>query len=420
MSLIIIYILISIALSAFFSGMEIAYVSSNKLRLELDKKQGLFYSRIINIFTANPSRYIATMLVGNNIALVIFGLLMAILLEPLIIPYTRSNIAILTFQTIISTLIILLTAEFLPKALFRINPNGALKLFAVPVLVFYLILYPVTRLTIIISDFILKYIAGVPVQSKNVNTFGKVDLDHLVTEGQVENGEEQQDKTEIRLFQNVLDFSEVKVRDCMVPRPEVVAFDETASMEEIRQKFIETGLSKILIYKENIDNVLGYVNSKGLFSQPKSIKEIIMTLPIVPETMPAHSLFKQLGDEHKSIAVVVDEFGGTGGIVTIEDILEEIFGEIEDEHDTSEFVEKKINDREFIFSGRLEIDYINNKYQLDFPKSDDYETLAGFILYHYESFPNINESIIIDNYSFKILDASETKIELVHLVCLEE
>ncbi len=414
------YILISVALSAFFSGMEIAYVSSNKLRLELDKKQGLLYSRIINVFTSNPSRYIATMLVGNNIALVIFGLLMALVLEPIISRYTQSAIALLAFQTLISALVILLLAEFLPKTLFRINPNGTLKIFALPVLIFYLVLYPITRFTIIISDFILKYIAGFPTQSKDVNTFGKVDLDHLVTEGQTENGEEQDENTEFKLFQNVLDFSTVKVRDCMVPRPEVVAFEETASMEEIRQKFVATGLSKILIYRENIDNVLGYVNSKVLFNQPKSIKEVIMTLPIVPETMPAHSLFKQLGDEHKSIAVVVDEFGGTAGIVTLEDILEEIFGEIEDEHDTSEFVEKKINDREFIFSGRLEIDYVNDKYQLSLPKSDDYETLAGFILYHYESFPNINESIIIDNYSFKILDASETKIELVHLACLEE
>lgn len=412
----VIIILISLLFSAFFSGMEIAFVASNKLRLELDIKQGHLTSRVISIFTTRPGDYLATMLVGNYIALVLYGIMMAVLLEPFIIPYTDSESTILIVQTIISTLIILFTAEFLPKTLFRPSPNTALKVFAIPVLVFYILLYPVTRLTIAISGFIMHNFMRVPREIRaQPMAFGKIDLDNLVSEGHGERDLQIDPEQEIKLFQNALDFSNVKLRDCMVPRPEIVAFDESVSMEELRSKFIETGLSKILIYRESTDNIIGYVNSKELFKNPSDLSSMIMSIPIVPETMPANKLLQSFIKDHKSISVVVDEFGGTSGIVTMEDILEEIIGEIEDEHDTSELTEKRINEQEYIFSARHEIDYLNEKYRLNIPESDDYETLAGFILHHFKSIPKINDRILIDGFVFRILDVSETRIELIHL-----
>ncbi len=412
----VIIILLSLVFSAFFSGMEIAFVSSNKLRLELDIKQGYMTSRVISIFTSRPGDYIATMLVGNNISLVIYGILMAILLEPLISQYTNSESTILIIQTIISTLIILFTAEFLPKTIFRLSPNTALRVFAIPVLVFYILLYPVTKLTIAISGFILHNFMRVPRNKKvHQNVFGKIDLDNLVNESNAEHDQQDEPEQEIKLFQNALDFSNVKLRDCMVPRTEIVAFDESVSMEELQSKFIETGLSKILIYRESTDNIIGYINSKELFKNPSDLQSMIMSLPIVPETMPANKLLQSFIKDHKSISVVVDEFGGTSGIVTMEDILEEIIGEIEDEHDISELTEDKLNEQEYIFSARHEIDYLNEKYRLNIPESDDYETLAGLILFHYESIPKINDRIHIEGFVIRILDVSETRIELIHL-----
>jgi CBS domain containing-hemolysin-like protein len=411
-----IIILLSLLFSAFFSGMEIAFLASNKLRLEMDSKQGHLTSRVISIFTSRPGDYIATMLVGNNISLVIYGILMAVLLEPFISHYINSESTILIIQTMISTLIILFTAEFLPKTLFRLSPNTALRIFAIPIFVFYILLYPVTKLTIAISGFILHNFMRVPRDIKTQPiVFGKIDLDHLVSESQGENGQKEDPEQEIKLFQNALDFSNVKLRDCMVPRTEIVAFDESVSMEELRSKFIETGLSKILIYRESTDNIIGYINSKELFKNPSDLTSMIMSLPIVPETMPANKLLQSFIKDNKSISVVVDEFGGTSGIVTMEDILEEIIGEIEDEHDTSELTEEKLNEQEYIFSARLEIDYLNEKYRLNIPESDDYETLAGLILFHYENIPKINDHIHIAGFVIRILDVSETRIELVHL-----
>ncbi len=412
----VVIILLSLVFSAFFSGMEIAFVSSNKLRLELDIKQGYMTSRVISIFTSRPGDYIATMLVGNNISLVIYGILMAILLEPLISHYTNSESTILIIQTIISTLIILFTAEFLPKTIFRLSPNTALRAFAIPVLVFYILLYPLTKLTIAISGFILHNFMRVPRNKKaHPNVFGKIDLDNLVNESNAEHDQQDEPEQEIKLFQNALDFSNVKLRDCMVPRTEIVAFDESVSMEELQSKFSETGLSKILIYRESTDNIIGYINSKELFKNPSDLQSMIMSLPIVPETMPANKLLQSFIKDHKSISVVVDEFGGTSGIVTMEDILEEIIGEIEDEHDTSELTEDKLNEQEYIFSARHEIDYLNEKYRLNIPELDDYETLAGLILFHYESIPKINDRIHIEGFVIRILDVSETRIELIHL-----
>jgi CBS domain containing-hemolysin-like protein len=414
-------ILLSVLLSAFFSGMEIAFISSNKLRIELDKKQGAFGSHIISFFTGRPGEYIATMLVGNNISLVVFGSVMAILLEPLIRVYSGSDVLILTIQTLISTLIILFMAEFLPKTLFRISPNTALKLFSIPVSLFYILLYPVTWLIILISEFIMTRILGVPRERNSYPAvFGKVDLDHLVSESNPDNGEIYEKEHEIKFFQKALDFSNVRLRDCMVPRTEIVALEESSSIEELRQRFIESGLSKILIYRESTDNIIGYINSKELFKNPPDLKSMIMTIPHVPETMPANKLLQSFIREHRSVSVVVDEFGGTSGVVTMEDILEEIVGEIEDEHDVSGLTEKKLNQNEYLFSARHEIDYLNEKYKLDIPKTDDYETLAGLILTHYESIPKVNDRITINDITYRILDVSETRIELVQLTKLGE
>jgi CBS domain containing-hemolysin-like protein len=410
-------ILFSLLLSAFFSGMEIAFISSNKLRIELDKKQGFSGSRVISTFTANPGQYIATMLVGNNIALVVYGIVMAILLKPFILTFTSSEPMILLIQTLISTLLILIAAEFLPKTLFRIYPNLALKIFAVPVYIFILLLFPVTRITILISNVILRTFTGSRITRQiNPVVFGKVDIDHLVSEIPLEDIRESDTGHEIKIFQKALDFSNIKLRDCMVPRTEIVAFEENCQLEDLKQKFIESGYSKILIYRESTDNIIGFVNSKSFFLNPDQLKPLILNVPIVPETMPANKLLKLFIHEHKSIAVVVDEFGGTSGIVTLEDLIEEIFGEIEDEHDSSLLTEEKVSEQEYIFSGRHEIDYLNEKYQLGIPESDEYETLAGLILFHHESIPKINERIIIGRFTFRILDVSETRIELIKLI----
>ncbi|MBA7553847.1 hypothetical protein ES705_46451 [subsurface metagenome] len=392
-------------------------MASNKLRIELDRKQGIFGSKLVSIFASNPGQYIATMLVGNNIALVIYGILMALVLEPLFTPFTGSESLILVLQTIISTIIILLLAEFLPKTIFRLSPNIYLKVFAIPVIIIYVCLFPVTRLMIGLSNLIMRYIMGVPQNKKAYpNAFGKIDLDHLVNESSSENLANGESEHEMKFIQNALDFSNVKLRECMVPRTEMVALEESSSIEELRQRFIETGLSKILIYRETTDNILGYISSKELFKNPTGLSSMIMSLPIVPETMPANKLLQSFIKEHKSISLVVDEFGGTSGIVTMEDILEEIVGEIEDEHDSSELREEMINENEFILSARHEIDYLNEKYRLDIPKTDDYETLAGIILFNNESIPKINDSIKIGDFSFRILDVSETRIELVQLL----
>lgn len=412
----VIIILISLIFSAFFSGMEIAFISSNKLRIEVDRKKGVLGSKIISFFTDNTRQYIATMLVGNNIALVIYGIVMAILLEPFIAVITQSESLILAIQTILSTLIILITAEFLPKTLFSINPNIALKVFVFPILFFYILLYPITKLIIALSNLVFRAFRGFPENDTNGSSvFGRVDLNHLVSEHKYKEQNELDDEHEIRIFQNALDFSNVKLRDCMIPRTEIVALEDNCSVEDLKQRFIETGLSKILIYKESTDNVIGYINARTLFKSPSEIHALINSMPIVPESMPAKKLLQSLIKQQISIALVVDEFGGTSGIVTIEDILEEIFGEIEDEHDTSEFTEEQISEYEFMFSGRLEIDYLNDKYRLNIPEKDEYETLAGFILYHHENIPGINDRLEIESFIVKILDVSETRIELLQL-----
>ncbi len=415
-------ILITILLSAFFSGMEIAFVSANKLRLELDKQSEPFNSRILKLVTTNPGRYIATMLVGNNIALVIYGIAFAALLEPVFGKFIHSESLVFFMQTLVSTIIILLFAEFLPKTLFRVVPNRLLNVFSVPLAFFFFLFYPVTQLTISITGWMMRNFFKTDVAASNKNlVFSRIDLDEFVNEQDKINLDKKENiGTEVKLFKNALDFSKVKLREIMVPRTEIEMLDLNASIEELKQKFVETGYSRIIFFEENIDNIIGYVHSSVIFRNPESIKAYITNVLIVPETMSASKLLSTFIKEHRSIAIVVDEFGGTSGMVTSEDILEEIFGEIEDEHDTSDIIERKINENEYVFSGRSEIDLINEKYYLDLPESEDFETLAGFILFYHESIPKINSIIKIEKFQFKILKATNTKIELVKLMITEE
>lgn len=421
MKVLIIIILTTILFSAFFSGMEIAFVSANKLRLELDKQQGSISSKVLTLFSKNPGQYIATMLVGNNIALVIYGISFAKLLGPMFYRITPSDSFVLLFQTIASTLIILVTAEFLPKTLFRINPNTVLRFFSIPLVCFFYLFYPITKITIGFSRILLNTLFKSKFD-KNVKktVFSRVDLDHFVNNHDEDaKRREHEIENEVKLFRNALDFSKVKLREVMVPRTEMEIMDINASMDELVQKFIETGFSRILFYQDNIDNIIGYIHHSTIFMNPGSIRYNLKKVLIVPESMPASKLLSKFIQQHRSIAIVVDEFGGTAGMVTSEDILEEIFGEIEDEHDTIDYVERQISEKEFVLSARIELDDLNEKYNLGFPVKENFETLAGFILYHHESIPIINTVIDIDNYRFKILKASNTKIELVNLKILD-
>lgn len=409
------YILISLAFSAFFSGMEIAFISSNQLRFELDKKDKSLASKILSIFYRHPNQFISTMLVGNNIALVIYGLQMAIVLEPVIARVVDNEALIVFVQSIISTLLILFTGEFIPKTIFKLNPNFSLNLFAVPLLIIYIVLYPISKFASLVSFLVLKLLGAKNLSGSSQRVLGKVDLDFFIQQS-IEDAPQNSDMdTEVKIFQNALDFSNVRLRDCIVPRTEIVACDTTIGFDELRSKFIETGFSKILVYNENIDDIIGYIHSSELFKNPEDWTQNIRSISIVPETMAANRLMKVLMQEKKSLAVVVDEFGGTAGIVTLEDLVEEIFGEIEDEHDLRSHVAKKVGENEYLLSGRLEIDTLNDKFGLDLPESDDYVTIAGFILHFYQNFPKLNESIVIGKYTFKIVKVTATKIELVRM-----
>ncbi|MBP7151640.1 hemolysin family protein [Porphyromonadaceae sp. NP-X] len=407
-------IIITLCFSAFFSGMEIAFVSSNKLRFELDKKQRSLTSSILSIFYNHPEQYISTMLVGNNVCLVIYGLLMARILTPWLTPL-ENQFLITLVQTIIATAIVLVTGEFLPKSIFRVNSNFWLRTFSFLLLIFYVVLYPIASFVTWLSLEILRLFGVKSNSSAHQNAFSRVDLNYLIQES-FENQEDKKDVgNEVKIFQNALDFSKVKLRDCLVPRTEIVALDYDVDMETLKQTFIETGFSKIPIYKGNIDNIVGYIHSSEMFQHQQNWREHINQIPIVPENMAAQKLMKIFMKEKKSIAVVVDEFGGTAGIVTLEDIMEEIFGEIEDEHDTHDYIAEQTGENEYLFSGRLEISEINEKFHLNLPESDAYDTIAGFILYHHQHFPKLNEIIQIDNYTFKCIKATNNRIELVKM-----
>ena len=412
---IIIYLLITMAFSAFFSGMEIAFVSVDKLRFEMDRKGGVS-SRILSLFFRNPNDFISTMLVGNNIALVIYGILMAqIIGDNLLAGWITNHFVMVLVQTVISTLIILVTGEFLPKTLFKINPNLALNVCAVPLFICYVVLYPISKFSSGVSYLFLRLFGMKVNKEASAKAFGKVDLDYFV-QSSIDNAESEETlDTEVKIFQNALDFSAVKIRDCIVPRTEVVAVALDTSLEELKGRFVESGISKIIVYDGNIDNVVGYIHSSEMFRSPKDWRDHVKEVPIVPETMAAHKLMKLFMQQKKTIAVVVDEFGGTSGIVSLEDLVEEIFGDIEDEHDNTSYICKQIGEHEYVLSARLEIEKVNETFNLELPESDDYLTVGGLILNQYQSFPKLHELVSVGKYQFKIIKVTATKIELVRL-----
>ena len=407
-------LLIAVLFSAFFSGMEIAFVSVDKLRLEMDRKPGIT-SSILSHFFRHSSNFISTMLVGNNIALVIYGILMAQILDKYILGGIGNEFVVLLLQTVISTLIIIVTGEFLPKTFFKMNPILMLRIFAVPLYILYIILYPISKFASMLSYVLLRIFGQKVNRDVEEKVFGKVDLDYFVSSS-IENAENEDNLgSEVKIFQNVLDFSSVKLRDCMVPRTEILALDVKTPVEELISTFIESGNSRIIVFDSNIDNILGYIHSAEMFRNRNNWINSIKTMPIVPETMSAQRLMKKFIKDKQNMAVVVDEFGGTSGIITLEDLVEEIFGEIEDEHDSSNYVCKKVGDNEYVLSGRLEIERVNELFDLDLPESDDYLTIGGLILDRYQSFPKLHETVEIEKYNFKIIKVAATKIELVRL-----
>lgn len=421
-------IILTLILSAFFSGMEIAYVSSNKIHIEIAKKQNDFIAKTLAKLTAKPSKFIATMLIGNNIALVVYGFLMGDKLvawfktmlptDFAFLNYMLNDLSLLT-QTIISTLLILITAEFLPKVFFQIYANSLLKILAVPAYFFYGLFSWVSDFVIWISNMVLKKFFKTEDEDVQL-VMTKVELGNYISE-QMESVEEHDEvDSEIQIFQNALDFSEVKAREVMIPRTEIIAVDISDSIKNLNALFTSSGLSKILVYKDTVDDIVGYVHSFELFKKPKDIKSVVMSVEFVPETMLVKDVLNILTKKRKSISVVIDEYGGTSGIITVEDIVEELFGEIEDEHDTIELIEEKIDDVNYKFSARLEVDYVNEVYKLDLPEGENYETLGGLIVDETEEIPQVNDQIQIENFLFTILEVSTTKIDLVTLKILEE
>lgn len=411
-----ILILTAIVFSAFFSGMEIAFLSASKLRFEIDRQKNEFVAPIIDIYYSHPDRYISTILVGNNIALVVYGILFADLLEPYLYHIGNSAVVLLV-QTLISTLIILVAGEFVPKMIFRSMPNFWMNVMSVPLFIFYILLYPISMFMSVLSKAIMR-LFGVKIKGEEATMLGRVDLDYFLQESSDSAGADEKVDKEVQIFQNALDFSKVKLRDCMVPRTEIeaVAFDD--SIDELTKVFCESGRSKVMVYKESIDNIIGYIHTIEMFKRPQKWQERIILVPIVPETMAANRLMNLMLLKKKSMAVVVDEFGGTSGIVTLEDIVEEIFGEIEDEHDTQDYIDKKLSEREYLLSGRLEVDVLNEKYDWSLPVSDDYQTLAGLVLSAYQGIPTEGEEVTVGGYMLKVVKATQNKLELLRLTVL--
>ncbi len=410
-------ILICLVLSAFFSGMEIAFMASNKLRIEIDKsnKGKGITQKLIDLFVSNSGMYITTILVGNNVVMVIYGIFMSDYLDPKLEGIGISLGLRMILVTLISTLIMLVVGEFFPKTVFRLRPNVFLRVFAIPVFLFYILFFPISYFSVWFGGLLLRIFTGRKLAYKEENrAFGKIDLNNLIEEGET-GGEENEDEHDIKLFRNALDFSEVKLRECIVPRPDIVALSIDSSLDELRELFVKTGLSRILIYRDTIDNVIGYVHSSALFHHPETVQKAVSKILIVPETMSALRLLNLFTKEQKSVAVVVDEFGVTAGMVTIEDIMEEIFGEIEDEHDHLNLKEEQVAPNEYIFSGRLEVDYLNEKYDLNLPENEEYETLAGLILYYNEDIPEEGERISIEDISFEIVSVKSARIEEVRV-----
>lgn len=416
----ILLLIVVILFSALFSGMEIAFVSSNRLLFGIDKNENSLTANTVNKYYDNSNNFISSLLVGNNIVLVIYGILMAKLLNATILSGLQDNESVrLLLETIISTIVIIFTGEFVPKALFRIDPNSSLKRFALPLYPIYIMLYPFSRFTTICSCMILR-LFGVKIKDEaRDTTFTKRELNNLI-QTSIDNADEEVEiDNDVLIFQNALDFSSIKVRDCYVPRTEIEAVEVNTPLEELKSAFIESGHSKIVVFKDNIDNIIGYIHSSELFRLGKKWQQKICKMPYVPETLSAQKLMRRLLQQKKSLAVVVDEFGGTSGIISLEDLVEEIIGEIEDEHDNQNLVAKKSGENEYILSGRLEIERINEQFDLEIPESDEYQTLGGFILSHHQRFPQLNETIAIGKFRIRIIKQRSTKIELVKLTVAE-
>ncbi len=414
MTSLIIGLLVAMAFSAFFSGMEIAFVSSNRLLAEVSREKNGLSQRAISLFYRHPNNFVSTMLVGNNIALVIYGILFAQIFDETLFSALDDAGRVMA-DTVLSTIVVLFTGEFLPKNIFKSNPNGMLTFFAVPAWVCYVVLWPISRFATALSKGLLRLFGVRMEKATEDKGFTKVDLDYLV-QSSIDNARNDDEiEEEVRIFQNALDFSETKVRDCMVPRTEIDAVEDTASIEELKQRFIESGHSKIVVYHEDIDHIVGYIHSSEMFRNPDDWTKCLRTMTFVPETMAASKMMQMFLAQKKSLGVVVDEFGGTSGLVALEDIVEEIFGDIEDEHDSVNYVAKRLESGEYLLSARLEIEKVNEMFDLDLPESDDYMTVGGYILHGYQSFPKLNEVVTIDHFEFKIIKNTATKIELVRL-----
>lgn len=421
MTNLIVGIIITMIFSAFFSGMEIAFVSSNRLRAEMEREKNGLADKAITFFYRHPNDFVSTMLVGNNIALVVYGILFAAIFDNTLFASLNDGSRV-TADTLLSTVIVLFTGEFLPKTIFKASPNTMLRFFAVPTMACYVTLFPISRFATVLSKGLLR-LSGQKIDNDSADkAFTKVDLDYLV-QASIDNAPDEQQIEEVKIFHNALDFSDTKVRDCMVPRTEIESVDiEKASMDLLKSRFIESGHSKIVVYREDIDHVIGYVHSSDLFRIGAKIvgedpipSSMIREMPYVPETMAASKLMHTFLQEKKSLAVVIDEFGGTSGLVSLEDIVEEIFGDIEDEHDNMHYVAKQLGEGEYMLSARLEIEKVNEMFSLDLPESDDYMTVGGLILHEYQSFPKLNEVVKIGHFEFKIVKNTMTKIELVRL-----
>ena len=411
----IIGLITTMVFSAFFSGMEIAFVSGNRMLAEVERGKNGISQRAISYFYRHPNNFVSTMLVGNNIALVIYGILFAQIFDATLFASLGDGERV-TADTIASTVVVLFTGEFIPKLIFKSNPNTMLSLFAMPAMACYVVLYPISRFATLLSKWMLRVVGVRMENAKDDIEFSKVDLDFLV-QSSIDNARDEDDiEEEVKIFHNALDFSDTKIRDCMVPRTEIEGIDiEECDEAELKNRFIETGFSKLVVYKDDIDHVVGYIHSSEMFRNPKQWRENIRTLHFVPETMAARKLMQTFLQQKKTLAIVVDEFGGTSGLVSLEDIVEEIFGDIEDEHDNNNYIAKKTDDGEYVLSARLEIEKVNEMFDLELPESDEYMTVGGLILHEYQSFPKLNEIVKIGNLEFKIIKSTMTKIELVKL-----
>lgn len=415
MTTLIIWLIIAMVFSAYFSGMEIAFVSSNRMLAEMDREKNGLSQRAMSVFYQHPHTFVSTMLVGNNIALVVYGILFARIFDQTLFSSLSSDGLRVTCDTLLSTLVVLFTGEFLPKTIFKSMPNRLLTFFAVPTFICYIVLWPISRFATFLSRVLLRLFGIRMKKESDDKEFTKVDLDYLV-QSSIDNAQSDDEvEEEVKIFQNALDFGETRVRDCMIPRTEMDAIEDTNSIDQLKQMFVESGHSKIIVFHEDIDHIIGYIHSSEMFRNPEDWRQSVRPLPFVPETMLASKLMRTFMQQQKSIAVVVDEFGGTSGLISLEDIVEEIFGEIEDEHDSTHYVAKQLDDGEYLLSARLEIEKVNEMFQLSLPESDEYMTLGGLILHFYQSFPKLNEIIKIGQFEFKIVKNTATKIELVRL-----